>query len=149
MGTELGTTNTWLAVLTLAVVVQTAMMIALAIVAWRVARRADTAIARAEQSLAPLAARLSDALDTIRELTDTARRAGDSVRSTADQVGHGFRQARGLLIGELWPALGALRAAKAAITAFSRRRHSRKLTLADRIAEANFVSEGAPVHGSR
>lgn len=149
MGTELGTINIWLAILTLAVVVQTAMMIAAAVVALRVARRADAAMARAEQSLAPLAASLSAALDDIHDLTNTARRAGDSVRSTADQVGSGLRQAGGLLMGELWPALGAFRAAKSVISAFGRRRRSRKLNLADRIAEANFVSEGAPVHGTR
>jgi hypothetical protein len=149
MGTELGTTNIWLAILTLAVVVQTAMMVTAAVVALRFARRADAVLTRAERSIVPLAASLSTALDDIHGLTETARRAGDSVRATADQLGNGVSHVRGLLVGELWPALGAFRAAKAAISAFGRRRKTRKLTLADRIAEANFVSEGAPVHGSR
>ena len=52
MGTELGTINIWLAILTLAVVVQTAMMIAAAVVALRVARRADAAMARSVTSSA-------------------------------------------------------------------------------------------------
>lgn len=149
MGTELGTTNAWLAVLTLAVVVQTAMMVTGAVVAWRFARRAEAVLDRAEHSIAPIAASLSTALDEIHDLTETARRAGESVRMTADQVGNGMRQARGVIVGELWPVIGAFRAAKSIYSALSGRRAVRALTRADRLAEANFVSEGAPVHGPR
>lgn len=149
MGTELGTTNTWLAVLTLAVLLQTAMMVAGAVVAWRFARRAEAVLTRAERSIGPIAASLSTALDDIHDLTETARRAGNAVRSTADQLGSGMRQARGVLIGELWPVLGAFRAARAVYAAFTARRVVKRMTRADRLAEANFVSEGAPVHGSR
>lgn len=149
MTTDLGTTNFWLAILAIAVVLQTAMILVAALAALRVVKRAESTLTKAEQMMQPLAASLSSAVDDLHDITDAARRAGDSVRNTAEQLGSGVRQARGLLMGELWPALGALRAAKSAISAFSARRRVRKLDRDDRIAEARFVSEGAPVHGSR
>jgi len=146
--TDLATTNVWLAILTLAVVLQTAMMIAAIVVILRVARRVDEAATKAAAAFEPMAARISIALDDLNWLISVGRKADDSVRTAASELGDTIRRARGLMLGRVLPVVGVIRAARAVFSAFSARRAHRTAsgqTEEDRRAVNNFISEGAPV----
>ena len=144
MGTDLGTTNIWLAVLAFAAVLQSAMMFVVALVALRLLRRMEGAIARVEDVTAPLASRLSAVLDDIHGLSEAGRRAEQSVRATVNQIGGRMHRAGGLVLGRFQPVFQAVRAANATLSAVRARRSTAAPSDDDRRAVEDFVAEGAP-----
>jgi hypothetical protein len=144
MGTDLGTTNVWLAVMAFAAVLQSAMMFVVALVALRFLRRMEDTLARVECAIEPVASRVAAVLDDIHGLSEAGRRADQSVRATVNQIGNGVHRARGLVLSRFRPVLGAVRAANATLSAVRARRSRATPNDADRRAIENFVAEGAP-----
>jgi hypothetical protein len=144
MVTDLGTTNVWLAVMAFAAVLQSAMMFVVALVALRLLRRMEDALARVEHAIDPVASRLSAVLDDIHGLSEAGRRADQSVRATVNQISNGMHRARGLVLGRFQPVLRAVRAANDTVSAVRARRSRAAPNDEDRRAIENFIAEGAP-----
>jgi hypothetical protein len=120
MPTNLDTTNTWLAVMAIAVVVQTLLMISVAVGAYVAMRRAGERLQRLEdRHLAPISARVAAVADDMQEVITRVRRADDGVRAgiaKLDTVAHVAGHAIG---ARMWPVVGLTRAVTAAVRSFT------------------------------
>jgi hypothetical protein len=120
MPISMDTTNTWLAVMAIAIVVQTLLMIGIAAVAWQAMGKAAEALQALEtRHLVPLGARVSEVsarvtevADDVQEVIGRVRRADDAVR--AHVAGHAIG-------AKVWPVVGLSRAVGAAFKAFTSR----------------------------
>ncbi len=129
MPTSMDTTNAWLAVMAIAIVVQTLLMIGIAVIAWRAMGQAADALHQLEaRHLVPLSARVTAVservtavADDVQEVIARVRRADDAVRAQLDRfdsVAHVAGQAIG---AKVWPVVGITRAVGAAFKAFTSR----------------------------
>jgi urease alpha subunit len=122
MSGSLDTTNTWLAVLTVTVLIQTLLMLGAAFAAWRAIRHTTTAVDRLEQQyLVPLASQVHAVTGDVQEVITRVRRADDAVRA---QIGRldGLAHVAGHAIGaRVWPVVGLSRAVFAAVRSLASR----------------------------
>jgi len=125
MPTNMDTTNTWLAVMAIAIVVQTLLMIGAAIGAYVALRRTTETLQRLEdRHLAPISARVAAVADDVQEVITRVRRADDGVRaglSKLDTAAHVAGHAIGV---KMWPVLGLTRAVTAAVRSLASSRSS-------------------------
>ena len=140
MPISLDTTNTWLAVMAIAIVVQTLLMIGIAVVAWQALGKVTEALKDLEaRHLAPLSARVSavsarvtEVADDVQEVIGRVRRADDAVRAQFDRfdtaahvAGHAIGSAGHAIGSKVWPVVGLSRAVGAALRAFAARPSTR------------------------
>jgi uncharacterized protein YoxC len=122
MPANLDTTNTWLAILAIAVVLQTLLMIGAAITTFIAIRRTTETVERLEhQYLSPLTSKVHAVTDDVQEVITRVRRADDAVRA---QIGRldGLAHVAGHAIGaRVWPVVGLSRAVLAAVRSLSSR----------------------------
>ena len=122
MPANLDTTNTWLAILTVAVVIQTLLMLGAAIAGFVAIRRTTETVERLEhQYLSPLTSKVHAVTDDVQEVITRVRRADDAVRA---QIGRldGLAHVAGHAIGaRVWPVVGLSRAVLAAVRTLSSR----------------------------
>jgi len=129
MPTSMDTTNTWLAVMAIAIVVQTLLMIGGAIVAWQALAKASEAVKQLEaRHLAPLSARVTEVsnrvtavADDVQEVMARVRRADDAVRAQLDRFDSAAHVAGHAIGAKVWPVVGLSRAVGAAFRAFRSR----------------------------
>jgi hypothetical protein len=133
MPASMDTTNTWLAVMAIAIVVQTLLMIGIAIVAWQALGKATDAMKELEaRHLAPLSARLNvvtarvtEVADDVQEVIGRVRRADDAVRAQLDRLDSVAHVAGHAIGAKVWPVVGLSRAVGAALRAFTARPSTR------------------------
>ena len=133
MPTSLDTTNTWLAVMAIAIVVQTLLMIGLAVVALQALSKATEAVKALEaRHLAPLSERLTavstrvtEVADDVQEVIGRVRRADDAVRAQLDRLDSAAHVAGHAIGAKVWPVVGLSRAVGAAFRAFTARPSTR------------------------
>ena len=133
MPPSLDTTNTWLAVMAIAIVVQTLLMIGIAVVAWQALGKATDAMKELEaRHLAPLSARLTavstrvtEVADDVQEVIGRVRRADDAVRAQLDRLDNVAHVAGHAIGARVWLVLGLSRAIGAALRAFTARPSTR------------------------
>ncbi len=133
MPPSLDTTNTWLAVMAIAIVVQTLLMIGIAVVAWQALGKATDALKELEaRHLAPLSARLTavstrvtEVADDVQEVIGRVRRADDAVRAQLDRLDSAAHVAGHAIGAKVWPVVGLSRAVGAAFRAFAARPSTR------------------------
>jgi uncharacterized protein YoxC len=132
MPINLDTTNTWLAVIAIAIVVQTLVVIAGAAVAWRTMQHTAETLQRLEdRHLTPLSARVQEVsarvqvvADDVQDVMGRVRRADDAVRaqlSRLDGVATAANVAGQAIGAKVWPVVGFSRAVGAALRAFASR----------------------------
>jgi uncharacterized protein YoxC len=142
MPTDLETTNAWLAVMAIAIVVQTLLLIGIAVTAWQAVRKASAALEQMEaRHLTPLtervqqvSTRVNEVADDVQEVILRVRRADDAVRAQLgrlDSVAHVAGHAIGTRV---WPVVGLSRAVAAAVRAFSSRPSSASASEPSRVA---------------
>jgi hypothetical protein len=120
MPTNLDTTNTWLAVMAIATVVQTLLLVAVAVAAWVALSRASDALRQIEERhLLPLGARVHAVADDVQEVITRVRRADDAVRSQLGRLDSAAHVAGHAIGTKVWPVVGLSRAVAAAFRAFS------------------------------
>jgi len=127
MPTSMDTTNTWLAVMAIAIVVQTLLMIGVAVVAWQALGKATDAVRELEaRHLAPLNARvtavstrISEVADDVQEVIGRLRRADDAVRAQFDRFDSVAHVAGHAIGNKVWPVVGLSRGVLAALRAFT------------------------------
>jgi hypothetical protein len=133
MPPSLDTTNTWLAIMAIAIVVQTLLMIGVAVVAWQALGKATDALKELEaRHLAPLSARVTavstrvtEVADDVQEVIGRVRRADDAVRAQFDRLDSAAQVAGHAIGAKVWPVLGLSRAVGAAVRAFAARPSTR------------------------
>jgi hypothetical protein len=129
MPTSMDTTNTWLAVMAIAIVVQTLLMIGVAIVAWQALGKATEAMKDLEaRHLAPLNARITavstrvtEVAEDVQEVIGRVRRADDAVRAQLDRFDSVAHVAGHAIGAKVWPVVGLSRAIGAALKAITAR----------------------------
>jgi hypothetical protein len=127
--TSLDTTNAWLAVMAIAVVVQTLLMLAIAIAGWRALGRAAEAVKALEaRHLTPLGGRVNEVADRVNAVADDVqevmarvRRADDAVRAQLGRFDAAAHVAGHAISAKVWPVVGLSRAVGAAVKAFTSR----------------------------
>ncbi len=127
MPTSMDTTNTWLAVMAIAIVVQTLLMIGIAVAAWQAMGKAAEALQALEaRHLVPLGARVSEVsarvtevADDVQEVIGRVRRADDAVRAQLGRLDSAAHVAGHALGAKVWPVVGLTRAVGAAFKAFT------------------------------
>jgi uncharacterized protein YoxC len=140
---NLDTTNLWLAIIAIACVLQTAMLLAGVFYLMQFMKRAERAIDTVAADIRPLARQLSAAMDDVSDLVERTRRAEASVSAMVDRVGLTVDRVKTVALTKVWPAVGiarGLRAAAAAIRERRRRRASHPDL--DEVAESRFLDEG-------
>ena len=111
--TDLGNINIWLALIAVASLIQTAMLVAAVYVAWRASRQAKEMVERFErQQLDPLMGHVHAAVTDVREVVARARTIEHDVR---DKV----RETSAQMTSRVWPAIAAGRAVRAAYVALT------------------------------
>ena len=122
MPTNLDTTNTWLAVMAIAIVVQTLLMIGAAAGAYVAVRRASEALQRLEdRHLAPISARVNAVADDMQEVITRVRRADDGVRAGLARLDTAAHVAGHAIGARMWPVVGLTRAVTAAVRSLASR----------------------------
>jgi uncharacterized protein YoxC len=129
MPPTLDTTNTWLTVIAIAVIVQTLLMLGVAVIAWQTMQRTASMLEQLEaKHLSPLSARVTAVADDVQEVISRVRRADDAVRaqltridSVAHVAGHALGSAGHAIGSKVWPVVGLSRAVTAALRAFASR----------------------------
>jgi hypothetical protein len=129
MPTSMDTTNTWLAVMAIAIVVQTLLTMGIAIVAWQALGKATEAMKDLEaRHLAPLNARITavstrvtEVAEDVQEVIGRVRRADDAVRAQLDRFDSAAHVAGHAIGAKVWPVVGLSRAIGAALKAFTAR----------------------------
>ena len=129
MPVSMDTTNTWLAVMAVAIVVQTLLMLGIAVVAWRALSQAADAVKQLEaRHLVPLgervsavSARVTAVADDVQEVITRVRRADDAVRAQIDRFDNVAHVAGHAIGAKVWPVVGLSRAVGAALKAFTSR----------------------------
>jgi len=137
MPANLDTTNSWLAVMAIAILIQTVLMVGGAIAAVIAIRRTSATIDRLEQQyLTPLTTRVHAVTDDVQEVITRVRRADDAVRA---QIGRldGLAHLAGHAIGaRVWPVVGLSRAVVAAAKSLSSRSSTSTPSGTPRVARA-------------
>jgi hypothetical protein len=129
MPTSMDTTNTWLAVMAIAIVVQTLLMIGIAVVAWQALGKATEALKDLEaRHLAPLNARImavstrvTEVAEDVQEVIGRVRRADDAVRAQLGRFDSAAHVAGHAIGAKVWPVVSLSRAIGAALKAFKAR----------------------------
>jgi len=129
MPPSMDTTNTWLAVMAIAIIVQTLLMLGIAVIAWRAMGQAAEAVKQLEaRHLVPLSARVTAVservtavADDVQEVITRVRRADDAVRAQLDRLDNVAHVAGHAIGAKVWPVVGLSRAVGAAFKAFTSR----------------------------
>jgi ABC-type transporter Mla subunit MlaD len=121
MPINLDATNTWLAVMAIAIVVQTLLMIAGAVAAYQVVRQVNEAITRLEDHLSPLGARVTQVADDVQEVITRVRRADDAARALVARLDAAAHVAGHAIGARMWPIVGLTRAVAAAARSLTSR----------------------------
>jgi hypothetical protein len=116
----------WLAVMAIATVVQSVVIVGFAIVAFAIYRRTATALERIERDqVAPLVKRMHDAVDRIESIGERVEMMDDSVRDALHRTGDRVAKVASVVRASLWPVVGIGQGALAALHAFVARRPAR------------------------
>jgi Flp pilus assembly protein TadB len=129
MSPSMDTTNTWLAVMAIAIIVQTLLMIGVAVMAWQATHKASEALREFEaRHLTPLGAKVTEVsarvtavADDVQEVMSRVRRADDAVRAQLGRLDSAAHFAGHAIGAKVWPVVGISRAVGAAFRAFTSR----------------------------
>jgi hypothetical protein len=120
MNPDLGTTNTWLAILAVASLGQFLLLVVTGIVVFRTYRRTASAIENFEQRhLVPITGRVTMLIDDLQDVTARARRVDDVVRNKLDGVESVMQRARHIMALRAWPIVGIARAVRAGVASWT------------------------------
>jgi hypothetical protein len=119
---ELGQTNVWLAIIAISSVAQLAIVLTVAILAWRAYGRVAVAADELERDhLRPLALKANALMDDLQDVAARVRTVDDAVRARMEDMGSAIHSTRAVIAGRFWPLLGAARALRAGVNAWNHR----------------------------
>lgn len=145
---DLTTTNTWLALGAMSLLVIALSAITAVVVLIRTARsvsvsadRVSVAIEQVTQHVSPLAAQTSAFLNDVHDLVQQLRRTDTMTTAAVERIVDRWRRVSTLARSGLWPAITAARGAAALVQWIAGRLHARSDEI-DRADEARFTYEG-------
>jgi len=114
-----GMTNVWLAIIALVALAEFIMIVAAAVMAWRLYSKISTTIDQIEQRhIAPLTSKVHVLVGEMREVTAKLKHAEESIRGVVTSVEDKARVVAAIA-QRGWPVLAGVRAVSAAVRAFS------------------------------
>ena len=149
MSGDISTTNVWLSVIAIATVIQVLGLVVAVIVVARFMKRASATIETVERQVQPVVARATASLDDAKDLIERLKRTQEVLHQSAERVLHatesiseGWQHAKDVTRWRMWPVIGLMRGASAAVSALTSKSAGRRRTSQDRVDEDRFVYEG-------
>src|SRR5690242_17966382 len=111
------TSNIWLAILAVATVVETTVIIAVLVIMARSMQRLTDQVQRLQRDhLEPIVGRLNAIADDVQDGIGRLRSADDEIRHVVARGVNGTAQAVRLARNQMWPAFGMVRGAAAVVS---------------------------------
>jgi CHASE1-domain containing sensor protein len=115
--------TTWVAIIAIASLLQSLMLLGGAFMAWRSIKQGQQALERLErQHLVPLVARVNDTIGDVRDVTARVRQIDDDVRRALTSSTEKALDTAARVKSTAWPALALGRAVHEAVSSFRRHR---------------------------
>ena len=145
---DLGTTNTWLAVIAIASLVQSLVIIGLLVAMFRLYRKTESAITDLKRDyVEPLATRANKVIGEVEDAIARFRAIDDRVSGALHRTEDRLSAVAGVARRRFWPVVGVLRGVRAIAHAIAdRRRQSMALVNLDQDAQQRFSYEGGMSH---
>jgi hypothetical protein len=145
---DLATTNAWLAVIAIASLVQSLVIIGLVVAVFRLVRRTESAVEEVKREyLEPIATRTNKVIGEVEDALARFRSMDDRVSGAINRTSEGLSVVAGVAKRRFWPVVGAVRGLRAIAGAIAeRRRQSAALTKLDQDAQQRFSYEGGTSH---
>ena len=145
---DLGTTNTWLVVIAIASLVQSAILIALLVGAMRFYRRTESKIEEMQRDVVlPMQARANKVIDELEDVMARARAIDDRVSGVVKGASAGLGFVALATRQKLWPVIGIVRGARAVFSALAnRRRQTKALVKLSEDEQHRFNYEGGTAY---
>jgi uncharacterized protein YoxC len=147
---DLGTTNAWLAVIAIASLVQSLVIIGLLVVVFRLVRRTESAVADVRREyLDPITTRTNKVIDEVEDALARFRTMDDRVNGALHKTSEGLSAVAGVAQRRFWPVVGVFRGLRAIAGAIAdRRRQSAALVNLDQDEQQRFSYEGGSHAGT-
>ena len=145
---DLATTNAWLAVIAIASVVQSLVVIGLVVAVFRLVRRTESAVDEVKREyLEPIATRTNKVIGEVEDALARFRSMDDRVSGAIDRTSEGLSAVAGVANRRFWPVVGVVRGLRAIAGAIAdRRRQSVAVTKLDQDEQQRFSYEGGTSH---
>ena len=145
---DLATTNAWLAVIAIASVVQSLVVIGLVVAVFRLVRRTESAVDEVKREyLEPIATRTNKVIGEVEDALARFRSMDDRVSGAMDRTSEGLSAVAGVAKRRFWPVVGVVRGLRAIAGAIAdRRRQSVAVTKLDQDEQQRFSYEGGTSH---
>ena len=145
---DLATTNAWLAVIAIASVVQSLVVIGLVVAVFRLVRRTESAVDEVKREyLEPIATRTNKVIGEVEDALARFRSMDDRVSGAIDRTSEGLSAVAGVAKRHFWPVVGVVRGLRAIAGAIAdRRRQSVAVTKLDQDEQQRFSYEGGTSH---
>lgn len=145
---DLATTNAWLAVIAIASVVQSLVVIGLVVAVFRLVRRTESAVDEVKREyLEPIATRTNKVIGEVEDALARFRSMDDRVSGAIDRTSEGLSAVAGVARRRFWPVVGVVRGLRAIAGAIAdRRRQSVAVTKLDQDEQQRFSYEGGTSH---
>jgi hypothetical protein len=145
---DLGTTNAWLAVIAIASLVQSLVIIGLVVVVFRLVRRTESAVEEVKREyLEPLATRTNKVIGEVEDALARFRSMDDRVSGALHRTSEGLSAVATVATRRFWPVVGVVRGLRAIVGAVAdRRRQSAALSKLDKDEQQRFSYEGGISH---
>ena len=145
---DLSTTNSWLAVIAIASLVQSLVIIGLVVAVFRLLRRTESAVEEVKREyLEPIATRTNKVIGEVEDALARFRSIDDRVSGAIHKTSEGLSAVATVAKRRFWPVVGVLRGVRAVARAVAdRRRQSEALMKLDQDAQQRFSYEGGTSH---
>jgi len=145
---DLGTTNVWLALIAIASLIQSAILVAVLIGAVRFYRRTENRIDELKRDvIEPMQARANKVMGEMEDVMARVRAMDDRVTNVVTRTTDGLGLVATVARRKLWPVLGLVRGVRAAFGALSdRRRQTKALVKLNDDEKQRFSYEGGPAY---
>ena len=145
---DLATTNAWLAVIAIASLVQSLVIIGLVVAVFRLVRRTESAVEEVKREyLEPIATRTNKVIGEVEDALARFRSMDDRVSGAIHKTSDSLSAVAGAAKRRFWPVVGVVRGLRAIAGAIGdRRRQSAALAKLDQEEQQRFSYEGGTSH---
>src|SRR5262245_55686954 len=120
---DLGTTNVWLALIAIASLIQSAILVAVLVGALRFYRRTESKIDEIKRDVVePMQARANKVMGEMEDVMARVRAMDDRVTNAVTRTTDGLGLVAAVTKRKLWPVVGLVRGVRAALGALAEKR---------------------------
>jgi hypothetical protein len=145
---DLGTTNVWLALIAIASLIQSAILVAVLVGALRFYRRTESRIDELKRDvLEPMQARANRVMGEMEDVMARVRAMDDRVTNVVTRTTDGLGLVATVARRKLWPVVGLVRGVRAVLGALAdKRRQTKALVNLNEDEKQRFSYEGGPAY---